>query len=94
MAYLRNNLISRKTYSSFSGWTDTVGDIAKGALSFFGAQQRATGAQEALSAQLAAQQQAAAPSTGPSTTTVLLIAGGVGVAALLLLKKKKPATAA
>jgi hypothetical protein len=75
----------------FGGFIDTVGEIGKGALSFFGAQQRAAGGQEALQQALAAQQQQQqqAQSGGISTTTLLVGAGVVGLAAILLLRKKK-----
>lgn len=90
MAYMRDKIISRPGYSGFGSWTDTIGDIAKGAVNFFGAQQRAAGAQEALqqsNQQLIAAQ--AAQSQGPSTTVLVAGAAGVGLIAYLLLRKKK-----
>lgn len=93
MAYLKNTLITRPGYGTergpFDGWTDTVGDILKGAANVFGAQQRAAGGQEALQQALAQQQAQAAASSGLDTTTVLLGLGAVGVAAYLILRKKK-----
>jgi LPXTG-motif cell wall-anchored protein len=91
MAYTKDTLISRHGYSGFGTWTDTIGDIGKGALNFFGAQQRAAGAQEALTQtnrDLIAAQQAQADS-GPSTTTLLIGAAAIGGLAYLLLRKKK-----
>lgn len=94
MAYLKNTLISRPSYSGtgavLGAWTDTVGDILKGAVSVIGAQQRAAGGQEALQQALAAQQ-AQQSSSGIDTTTVVLGVGAVGLVAYLLLRKKKGA---
>ncbi len=91
MAYLRNNLVSRAGYGgSMGGFFDTVGDIAKGTVTFFGAQQRAAGATDALTQAnkdlIAAQ---AAQNAGPSPA---LIVGGLavaGLAAFIILRKKK-----
>lgn len=89
MAYLKNSLISRPGYSGVGGWTDSVGDILKGAVSVFGAQQRAAGGQEALQQALAQQQAAQQSSGGLSTETVVIGVGVLGLAAYLLLRKKK-----
>lgn len=89
MAYIKNTLISRPGYSGVGGWTDTVGDILKGAVSAFGAQQRAAGGQEALQQALAQQQAAQASSGGIDTTTLVVGVGAVGLVAYLLLRKKK-----
>ena len=96
MAYLKNTLVSSPGYGShrpaLGSWTDTVGDVFKGAVTFFGAQQRAAGGQEALQQALAQQQAAAAQhDTGLDTTTVVLGLGAIGVAAYLILKRKKGA---
>lgn len=88
MAYFRNNLISRAGYSGVGGFVDTVGDVAKGALSFFGAQQRAAGAQEALTQTNKDLIAAQAAQAGPSTTTLVIGAGILGLAAYMLMRKK------
>lgn len=91
MAYLRNNLISRARYAGVGGFTDTVGDIAKGAITFFGAQQRAAGATDALTQANKDLLAAQAAQAGPSTEMIVLGLGVLGVAAFLLLRKKKGA---
>jgi hypothetical protein len=89
MAYFsKPSLVARSP--GLSGWTDTIGDVAKGALTFFGSQQKAAGAAEAL----AAQNQAlinAQSNRGISTETVVIGAAAVGAIAFLLLRKKKAA---
>lgn len=91
MAYLKNTLISRPGAPAIGGWTDTVGDIFKGAINVIGAQQRAAGGQEALQQALAQQQAAQAASSGGGidTTTLVVGLGAVGLVAFLLLRKKK-----
>lgn len=96
MAYLKKNtLVARPGYGtsppiSIGSWTDTVGDLFKGAITVIGAQQRAAGGQEALQQALAQQQALAAQqSSGIDTTTLLVGLGVVGVGAYLLLRKKK-----
>lgn len=93
MPYFKNSLISRAPSGgmagALAGFTDTVGDVAKGALSFFGAQQRAAGALEATNAtnaQLMAQQQA--KSGGISTQTLLIGGAAAAAVAFLVLRKK------
>lgn len=89
MAYIPNTLISRRGYSNLDGWTDTVGDVAKGALSFFGSQQRAAGQAEAM-AQVNKDLLAAQQAQQGISTEVLLIGGvAVGAALFLILRKKK-----
>lgn len=89
MAYFRNNLVSRPGYSGVNGWTDTAGDILKGAVSFFGAQQKAAGAQEALTQANKDLIAAQAAQSGPSTTVIVAGAAAVGLLAFVLLRKKK-----
>lgn len=88
MAYFRNNLVSRAGYGGMGGFFDTVGDIAKGAVTFFGSQQRAAGASDALT-QANKDLIAAQAAQGPSTTVIVGGLAVVGLAAFLLLRKKK-----
>jgi len=85
MAFVKSNLISRPGYSGMGGVLDTIGGVAGSVVNWFGANQRAAGAQ----AQQAADLQAAyAAQQGPSTTTILLI-GGIGLLAFMMMKKRK-----
>ncbi len=90
MAYLekKNTLISRPGYSGFGDVGDVLKEVGAGALTFFGSQQRAAGAAEALAQtnrDLIAAQQA---QQGISTPTIVI--GGVAAAAVLfiILRKK------
>ncbi len=80
-----NTLISRKGYSGFGGWVDTVGDALKGAITFYGDSRAAQGAASVQTPVVPV----APADTGISTTT--LVVGGLALAgvAVLLLKKKK-----
>lgn len=91
MPYVKSQLISRAGYSGIGGFTDTIGDIAKGALSFFGSQQRAQGAADAAMATNRDLQSALVAQQGVSTDTLIVGAAVVGLAAFLLLRKKKHA---
>lgn len=88
MPYLKDNsLISRKGYSGFGGlggFFDTVGDVIKGAVTFYGDSRAAAAAGTATTPVVPV-----AVDTGVSTTT--LVVGGLAVAglAIVLLKKKK-----
>lgn len=80
-----NTLISRKGYSGFGSWLDTVGDALKGAVTFYGDSRAAQGAAGATQPVVPV----APVDTGISTTT--LVVGGLALAglAVVLLKKKK-----
>lgn len=82
----RNRLVSRQQPSDLSGidefWRKLKTGV-KGAINFYGEQQRAAGA---AAAQTAPQPVYAQP--GGISTNTLLIAGGVGVLALVLLRRK------
>lgn len=87
MPYFKNQMVMRNPRGGMAGWTDTVGDLLKGAVSFYGQQQQAQGAAQALAQQGGGT--TIVQSSGPSTTT--LVIGGVAVAgvAYLLLRKRK-----
>lgn len=93
MPYVKNALISRapaKPYSpmgSLGSFLDTVKNVASGALTFYGEQQKQAGQLEATQAALAQKQAVSAPASGISTTT--LVVGGVAAVGLVLLLTKK-----
>lgn len=93
MAYIRNNLISRKGYngSGYAGvgdiW-DSITGAAGSVIKFYGTEQQAVGAAAAsqqtnrdLTAALLARQ-------GPSTETLLIGGAAVAAIAFLFLRKK------
>jgi hypothetical protein len=90
MAYMRNDLISRRGYSGVGvgDWWDDVQAAGKSVLQFYGQQQQAAGAAAAsaqanrdLATALAARQ-------GIGTETILIVGGAAAVIAFLLLRKK------
>jgi LPXTG-motif cell wall-anchored protein len=91
MPYIKDTLISRAPagpLGALGSFLDTIKDVAKGTLTFYGEQQKQAGALEAQTAALAARQPA--PSSGISTETVVI--GGLalaGVAAILLTRKRR-----
>lgn len=92
MPYVQNNLISRASYSSMSGWTDDLWDgisgAAGGVLKFYGQQQQAVGAAQAAQQQSKDLMEALKARTGIGVTEMLLIGGAVTVGAVLLLRRK------
>src|SRR5688572_2838231 len=97
MAYRSTNIIARRGYSGFGcgpsavgGVWDTLKDVGKGALDFYGQTQQQAGAAAAQAAQNTALTQALTQRSpaplGLSTTTLALI--GVGGLALFLALRK------
>lgn len=90
MPYFKKNslVMSKRRRSGLSGWTDTVGDLAKGAVSLFGSQQKAAGAAEALAAQNQAMINAQNSGGGISTETLVIGGAALAAVAFIVLRKK------
>jgi hypothetical protein len=83
MSYKKNTLIARRGYSGFGAWTDTVGQLGQGILTFL--QNRQQGQVDIATANAAAAQAAA---QGPSLGAIAIGAGVVGGVLYFALRKR------
>lgn len=88
MAYERNTLVSRSSYSGMGDIWDSITGAAGSVLKFYGSQQQAQGAAAAAAQSNKDLAAALAARSGGLDTTTLLLIGGLGIGAVLLLRKK------